>query len=83
MERQLPVTVDTGGWCFLATAFLTLLTRTALEKRAVWGRLTIPEQALGSDIVACTTCDLVLPGDQTGRPQRCTVGAQVVGSVWH
>jgi paraquat-inducible protein A len=72
VQSQIPVTIDAGGWCFLATALLTLITRTTLEKRAVWRHLAMPEQALGPDVVACTTCDLVLPGSRTGRAcPRC------------
>lgn len=72
VEAKIPVAIDAGGWCFLATAFLTLFTQAALEKRAVWRHLAMPGQAMGPDIVACTTCDLVLPGEQAERPcPRC------------
>jgi paraquat-inducible protein A len=72
IEARIHVHVDIGGWCFLATAFLTLFTRAAVEKRTVWRRLAMPQPTLGSDVVACTTCDLVLPGHLTGTAcPRC------------
>lgn len=32
----LPITIGVGGWCVIAAALLTLVTRAALERRAIW-----------------------------------------------
>lgn len=63
VASQIPVTIDAGGWCFLGAAFMTLFTRAALERRAIWRVLEMPPQTVGRDVVACTVCDLVLPGE--------------------
>lgn len=75
VASQIPVRIDTGGWCFLASAFMTLFTRAALERRAIWRRLGTPPHQAGPGIVACTACDLVLPGEAAGgRCPRCAAG---------
>lgn len=72
VASQAPVRIETGGWCFLAAAFMTLFTRAALERRAIWRRLSMPPPAAGPDVVACTSCDLVLPGRMSEtRCPRC------------
>ena len=72
VASQIPVRIDDGGWCFLASAFMTLFTRAALHRRGVWRYLQMPPQQTGKDVVACTSCDLVLPGQAAGtRCPRC------------
>lgn len=66
---QLPVQIDAGGWCFVGTALLTMITRASLERRAVWRRLKMPPSKLGPGSVACTYCDLLLP--QEFEEERC------------
>ena len=68
VASQLPVTIEPGGWCFVAAAFMTMMTRASLERRAVWQRLEAPPDSIGLS-VSCTHCDLPLPTDAIG--QRC------------
>ena len=70
---QLKLTIEPGGYCFVAAAFLTMLSRAALDKRTVW-RAIGPEHPapLGEPAISCTTCDLVQPLSCEGRPcPRC------------
>ncbi len=67
VAAQIPVEIDAGGWCLIAAAFFTMLTRASLDRRVVWrriGRNTAPSP--GSKL-ACTECDLVLPVGLAGR----------------
>ncbi len=67
---QIPVHIDVGGWCFVAAAVMTMVTRASLERRAVWRRLTPSRIEQGT--ISCTTCDLVLPREAEGGPcPRC------------
>ncbi len=68
----LPVTIDPGGYCFIAVAILTLMTRAALERRAVWRRIAAPAARTQPDMIGCTACDLAVPGALEGTPcPRC------------
>jgi paraquat-inducible protein A len=67
------VAIGPGAVCFLGAGLLTLLTRAALDKRAVW-RLIGPETPPppGAPAISCGGCDLVLPGAMAGRScPRC------------
>ncbi len=69
---QIPVQIDMGGWCFVAAALMTMVTRASLERRAVWRRLEAPPADAGAGAIACTSCDLVLPPAAEGpRCPRC------------
>jgi len=70
---QARITIQLGGACFIAAAFLTMLSRATLDQRTVWRaiggetRAARDEPALG-----CTTCDLVQPLAREGeRCPRC------------
>jgi paraquat-inducible protein A len=67
---QAHVIIEPGGACFIAAAFLTMLSRTTLDKRTVWralgGETSIDS---GEPVLGCTTCDLVQPLSREG--QRC------------
>lgn len=67
---QARVTIELGGACFIAAAFLTMLSRATLDTRTVWraigGETHLPP---GEPVLGCTTCDLVLPLSREG--QRC------------
>jgi len=70
---QARITIQLGGACFIAAAFLTMLSRATLDQRTVWRaiggetRAARDEPALG-----CTTCDLVQPLSREGeRCPRC------------
>jgi paraquat-inducible protein A len=73
VASQTRVDVDVGGWCLVAAAMMTMLTRATLERRAVWRRLETPPSEAGPDSVACASCELVLPPELEGRRcPRCT-----------
>ncbi len=68
----IPVSIDVGGYALIGAAFMTMLTRACLDSRAVWRRIAVPTMEAGSDPIACTTCDLVLPARLVGgRCPRC------------
>ena len=69
VASQVPLRIDVGGWCFVAAAVMTMLTRASLERRAVWRRLGMPPADAGPNALACISCDLVLPPEAEGR--RC------------
>ncbi len=69
VASQIPVDIRAGGWCFVAAALMTMVTRASLERRAVWRSLGTPPAQAEADAVACTSCDLVLPAEAEGR--RC------------
>ena len=64
----LPVQIGWGGFCYIAAAFLAMLSRAALDRRTVWRSIALTEPALppGSALISCTVCDLVLPADHEG-----------------
>jgi len=76
----LPVSIGTGGWCMIAVAMLTLVTRASLERRAIWRAIAPDARARPADAMACTACDLVVAcategercprcGERLGRPR--------------
>jgi paraquat-inducible protein A len=68
----LPVHIGAGGYCLLGAAFLAMLTRASLERRATWRLIRAPAEPPQGDRIACTVCDVVLPGSQEGaRCPRC------------
>jgi paraquat-inducible protein A len=70
----LPVTIGWGGFCFIAAAFLSMLSRAALDRRTVWRAIDIEQPSLPADapLISCTVCDLVVPADHEGAPcPRC------------
>ncbi|MDE2580819.1 MAG: paraquat-inducible protein A [Rhodospirillales bacterium] len=68
----LPITIGAGGWCVIAAALLTLVTRASLERRAIW-RAIRPDAAFPpATALACASCDLVVANAQAGtRCPRC------------
>ncbi len=67
---QARLTIEPGGACFIAAAFLTMLSRATLDTRTVWraiGGETHPRS--GEPVLGCTACDLVQPLSREG--QRC------------
>jgi paraquat-inducible protein A len=67
---QAHVIIEPGGACFIAAAFLTMLSRATLDRRTVW-RAIGGETRIGSGepVLGCTACDLVQPLCREG--QRC------------
>ena len=67
---QARVTIELGGACFIAAAFLTMLSRATLDARTVWRAIGGETRAThGEAMLGCTTCDLVQPLSHEGR--RC------------
>jgi paraquat-inducible protein A len=67
---QAHVSIELGGACFIAAAFLTMLSRATLDARTVWRAIGGETHAEpGKPMLACTTCDLVQPLSREGR--RC------------
>jgi paraquat-inducible protein A len=67
----MPVTVGWGGICLILAAFLCMLSRAALDARAVWRALAPERPAPPADqpAIACRFCDLVLPA--AGEGSHC------------
>lgn len=65
----LPVVIGGGGYCLIAVALLTLITRSTLERRALWRRIRPPAETITPDMVGCVGCDLALPAAFDGK--RC------------
>jgi len=70
----MPVKIGWGGICIILAAFLCMLSRAALDTRAVW-RVLSPECSAPTDdrpALACRFCDLVCPATAEGsRCPRC------------
>lgn len=71
---NLPVTFEWGGFCVVAAAFLSMVSRAALDRRSVWRAIDVRVPALppGEPVLSCTACDLVLSLSAEGsRCPRC------------
>ncbi|MGH8290127.1 MAG: paraquat-inducible protein A [Steroidobacteraceae bacterium] len=70
---QAHITIELGGACFIAAAFLTMLSRATLDARTVWRAIGGETRVRsGEQMLACTTCDLVQPlSREGGRCPRC------------
>ena len=67
---QARLIIEPGGACFIAAAFLTMLSRATLDARTVWRAIGGETQVTSGDaMLGCTTCDLVQPLASEGR--RC------------
>ncbi len=67
VAAKLPMHVGPGGWCLVAAAGLSMLTRAAMDRRAIWDRIAAPSVASAVSSLACTGCDLVLPYAREGQ----------------
>ena len=76
---QAHITIELGGACFIAAAFLTMLSRASLDARTVWRSIGGETHARpGEPMLACTTCDLVRPLASEGeRCPRCRARLRV------
>ncbi|HEX7936235.1 MAG TPA: paraquat-inducible protein A [Paraburkholderia sp.] len=76
VTQNLTGTIGAGGYCFIAAALMSMLTRAVLDRRTVW-RAIAADHALAEDkpdepVLSCTVCDLVEPLSHEGRPcPRC------------
>jgi paraquat-inducible protein A len=73
VATRIPVAIDSGAWCLIGAAVMTMLTRACLERRAIWRSIEWPPETCGEDAISCTSCDLVLPARRDGRQcPRCS-----------
>lgn len=73
VTQDLTSTIGAGGYCFLAAALMSMLTRASLDRRTVW-RAIAPDRQLAEDehVLSCAVCDRVEPLAREGKPcQRC------------
>ncbi|HTH62929.1 MAG TPA: paraquat-inducible protein A [Paraburkholderia sp.] len=73
VTQDLTGRIGAGGYCFIAAALLSMVTRALLDRRTVW-RAIAPEREPAGDgpVVSCLACDLVQPASQVGhRCPRC------------
>ncbi|PTB21115.1 paraquat-inducible protein A [Trinickia symbiotica] len=73
VTQNLTGTVGPGGYCFVAAALMSMLTRATLDSRTVWRALE-PEHwpHKGEPVLSCTACDLISPMELEGHPcPRC------------
>lgn len=78
VANALPITIEAGGYCGIAAACLTLVTRATLERRDIWRRIGPTATRWEPDMICCTACDYPVPRSRERRPcPRC--GAR----VWH
>jgi len=74
IAAAMPVKIGWGGICLILAAFLCMLSRAALDKRAVWRALSPESPAPPEDqaVIACRFCDLVCSAVAEGSPcPRC------------
>lgn len=71
--NALNISLGIGGMCFIAAAFLAMLSRAVIDRRTVWRALAPEAQAIpGQATLSCVHCDLVQPLSSEGRPcPRC------------
>jgi len=71
----LPISLGVGGYCIIAVAFLTLLTRASLDRRELWRRISPQLETIhegGNGWIGCPFCGLPHPKDAEGAPcHRC------------
>lgn len=74
VEASLPVEIGIGGFCFMAAAFLTMISRATLDRRTVWRAIAPERSAPRQDEpeISCTVCDLIAPATMENAPcPRC------------
>jgi paraquat-inducible protein A len=73
VAQHMTVQVGAGGWCFIAAALLTMVTRATLDRRSLWRMIGPPlELSPGQPAVSCTVCDFAAPAKAEGEPcPRC------------
>jgi paraquat-inducible protein A len=73
VHQHLDAHFGVGGYCFVAAALMTMVTRATLDRRAVWRAIGPERRSLGSEpAISCTACDYAAPRAWEGRPcPRC------------
>ncbi|HWF00758.1 MAG TPA: paraquat-inducible protein A [Caulobacteraceae bacterium] len=71
LAATIPTQFGPGAWCFVAAGLMTLLTRAALDKRAIWERIA-PSRELAAPAAACGACGLLAGPENLEHPcPRC------------
>jgi paraquat-inducible protein A len=84
LATTLAVRLETGAYCFIAAGIMTLVSRAALDRRAVWEAIRPSPPPPEGPVVSCGACGWLLPADAEGsRCPRCadTVHARRQGAV--
>lgn len=83
MAPFVPATIGAGGWCLIAAALASILTRGTLDRSAVWRMIApppvlapvlapVPDATRARAVLSCTECDLPVPGVPPGSTcPRC------------
>ena len=73
VTQNLSGTIGAGGYCLVATAMMSMITRATLDRRSVWRAIGAEHEAApGTQTLSCVVCDLVLPLSREGhRCPRC------------
>jgi paraquat-inducible protein A len=72
VAQELSIHIEAGGWCLIAAALLTFVTRASLERRELWRCIGPTATRLRANMITCTACDLPVPADNEGKPcPRC------------
>ncbi len=72
LAATISVTLEIGAYCFVAAGILTLLTRAALDRRAVWEAIAPSPPAPRGEAVGCPGCGWLAPIAEAGRDcPRC------------
>ena len=72
----LPIRIEAGGWCLIAAALLSLITRASLERRELWRCIGPSATQYSAHMITCTACDFPVPAAKEGTPcPRCRATA--------
>lgn len=72
VAHSLTVQIDPGGYCLIAAALFTLVTRAAIDRQDIWRRIGPVVVHRGPDMICCTACGLPVPGGhEGGNCPRC------------
>jgi paraquat-inducible protein A len=73
VAANLSVQVDPGGYCFIAAAMLSMISRASIDRRSVWRAIRGDgEPSSDTPTLSCSTCDLLMPIEAQGQPcPRC------------
>jgi paraquat-inducible protein A len=65
------LSIEPGGWCFIAAGLLTMLSRATLDERSVWRAIGAEQEVPpGEEVLACTTCNRLHAAD--AGPRVCS-----------
>jgi paraquat-inducible protein A len=73
VAASLNVTIEPGGYCFIAAALLSMLSRASIDLPSVWRAIGDDHPLTESEsVLSCTTCDLIMPATADGQScPRC------------